>query len=272
MKGGEWTIRKLQVLEQYICAYQLALKNQSFRKVYIDLFCGTGTCLIHGGNSAVEVAGSVFRALATNPPFDEYHFVEKNAKNEKVVREAILRSELAHKAVEIHQGDANVLGPGLIRNLDKNDRVLVFIDPYGNEFAWESLCEISAHPHLDGLYLFPLEGIFRNAARRLDKVDSQKEISLDKVFPPWRELYEPVRTGDLFGHETVDRRQGNLADIAELVGTNLKKVFPMVSTPHYVYARKTPKFLLFFFMTSTSNSAQALARRIFTSAFKELTR
>lgn len=40
--GGEWTQKKLQVLEEYLERYNTALKNQPFRRIYIDAFAGTG--------------------------------------------------------------------------------------------------------------------------------------------------------------------------------------------------------------------------------------
>lgn len=40
--GGDWTEQKLGILERYLEAYLIALKNQNFYKIYIDAFAGTG--------------------------------------------------------------------------------------------------------------------------------------------------------------------------------------------------------------------------------------
>lgn len=40
--GGEWTTRKLEVLDRYLHSYTTVLKNTPFRKLYIDAFAGTG--------------------------------------------------------------------------------------------------------------------------------------------------------------------------------------------------------------------------------------
>ena len=40
--GGDWTERKLNILAGYLKAYNIALKNQPFIRVYIDAFAGTG--------------------------------------------------------------------------------------------------------------------------------------------------------------------------------------------------------------------------------------
>src|SRR5690348_13935074 len=40
--GGDWTSKKLAVVEKYLSAYLDALKNQPFKTAYIDAFAGTG--------------------------------------------------------------------------------------------------------------------------------------------------------------------------------------------------------------------------------------
>ena len=40
--GGAWTERKLSVVRRYLENYAQALKNQSFERIYIDAFAGTG--------------------------------------------------------------------------------------------------------------------------------------------------------------------------------------------------------------------------------------
>ena len=40
--GGPWTVEKLDALRAYLIAYAQALKNQPFRRYYIDAFAGTG--------------------------------------------------------------------------------------------------------------------------------------------------------------------------------------------------------------------------------------
>ena len=40
--GGDWTEQKLEVVQKYLGAYTTALKNQPFKKLYIDAFAGSG--------------------------------------------------------------------------------------------------------------------------------------------------------------------------------------------------------------------------------------
>ncbi len=40
--GGPWSLIKTDIVSEYLKAYTLALKNQSFQLVYIDAFAGSG--------------------------------------------------------------------------------------------------------------------------------------------------------------------------------------------------------------------------------------
>ena len=79
--GGPWTEEKLAILKKYLDAYTTALKNKSFRLIYIDAFAGTGeielTSVDEGKKEFIE--GSAKIAMDVDKkPFDEYIFVEKD--------------------------------------------------------------------------------------------------------------------------------------------------------------------------------------------------
>ena len=77
--GGPWTIRKVEVIEKYLRAYQIALsKFPTWRKVYLDPFAGTGSFIPKGESREYE--GSALRALKVEPQFDHYVFCEKDEK------------------------------------------------------------------------------------------------------------------------------------------------------------------------------------------------
>ena len=68
--GGSWTKQKLNVLEKYLNFYMTALKNQKFKKIYIDCFAGSGK--IEFADEAV-INGSATIALDIDNKFDEYY-------------------------------------------------------------------------------------------------------------------------------------------------------------------------------------------------------
>jgi len=73
--GGKWTTEKLNILSNYLSFYLTALKNQPFKKIYIDAFAGTGKIFV--GDSEEEIEGSVRLALNSEIKFDKYIFIEK---------------------------------------------------------------------------------------------------------------------------------------------------------------------------------------------------
>ena len=40
--GGEWTLQKLHIIEEYLKTYATVLKNQKVKKIYVDGFAGSG--------------------------------------------------------------------------------------------------------------------------------------------------------------------------------------------------------------------------------------
>lgn len=80
--GGRWTEEKLDGVARYLQAYTTALRNQPFRRMYIDAFAGTGYRASKRPGETVrglfplpkmtELAkGSARRALEVEPPASE---------------------------------------------------------------------------------------------------------------------------------------------------------------------------------------------------------
>lgn len=110
--GGRWTEEKLEILTRYLKAYTTALQSKPsperpFVKAYIDAFAGSGHILARKQRRAPAsllpeeddardehafLEGSAQRALAVEPRFDRYIFIEKKGRHraslERVRREA----------------------------------------------------------------------------------------------------------------------------------------------------------------------------------------
>src|SRR6266571_594450 len=124
--GGDWTAQKLDIIASYLEAYTTALKDkpskeQPFAKAYIDAFAGTGYVdqadergegLLFPDLAAPEsqklLEGSAVRALKTEPRFDRYIFIERNAA--RCVELESLKQKFPALApdIRINQGDANL--------------------------------------------------------------------------------------------------------------------------------------------------------------------
>src|ERR1044071_518054 len=113
--GGMHTEEKLQVLEKYLAAYQKVLKNTGLFTIFFDAFAGTGEIPLEQTGGLFQdveeaepfIEGSARRALAVNPPFNRYVFVEKSRR--KAAQLEGLRQDFPNLAtrIQIERADAN---------------------------------------------------------------------------------------------------------------------------------------------------------------------
>src|SRR5208283_4206817 len=132
---GYWTEIKLQILQEYANAYAQVLKNQRFIKhvAYIDGFAGAGEHI--SKQSGELIAGSPARALAIEPKFSHYHFVEMDEARAKR-----LTKMGEQQNATVYQGDCNeVLLKEIFPQCRYEDfrRALCLLDPYGLNPNWE---------------------------------------------------------------------------------------------------------------------------------------
>jgi len=132
---GYWTEIKLQILQDYAKEYAKILKSQRFIKhvAYIDGFAGAGAHVSKESGEIIE--GSPARALAIEPRFTHYHFVEM--REDRVER---LRKMDSDKSVTVYQGDCNdVLLKDVFPQCRYEDyrRALCLLDPYKLNPNWE---------------------------------------------------------------------------------------------------------------------------------------
>jgi three-Cys-motif partner protein len=258
--GGPWTEIKLGVLERYLSTYATALKKQHFKLLYIDAFAGSGEYTPAGVTDAKD--GSATIALQTDG-LHRYCFIEKDHSHFSQLLK--LRERFPTKSIELLQGDANAILPLLLAELDaRHWRGVLFLDPYGMGFAWETLKAIAATGLLDVWYLFPLSGVFRQAARSLDAVDQHKAAALDRCLgtSAWRDaFYCEARQLDLFGNAPGMERFAGVDAIERFVGTRLQEVFPAVAKPLRLPRTGAPFYSLFLAVSNPSPKARALALR-----------
>ena len=132
---GYWTEIKLQILQEYANAYAQVLKSQRYIKhvAYIDGFAGAGDHISKESGAVVE--GSPARALAIEPRFSHYHFVEMDK-----ARAERLRGMSSQKDVSGYQGDCNeVLLKKVFPQCRYEDyrRALCLLDPYALNPNWD---------------------------------------------------------------------------------------------------------------------------------------
>jgi three-Cys-motif partner protein len=261
--GGEHTQEKLEALGNYLPAYTTAL-GKRFKLHYVDAFAGTGECDITIQGKKVRVQGSASIALECTPPFHKMLFVEKSASRVRTLRKLVERRA---GDISIVQGDANIEVPGYLGTLGRSERAVVLLDPYGMTVDWATLQKIAATKLADVWYLFPLSGLYRQAAKDTRNIDASKEAALTRIMGPhdWRKaLYEPKPTLDLFGDDS-DVRTADPQRMAEWVKECLQTIFPGVHGAKILFQKRRdgqqgpPLYALFFLVSNPDTKALALA-------------
>jgi three-Cys-motif partner protein len=212
--GGGWTEVKLNAVADYLQFYTRALQAQPapdtpFETWYIDAFAGTGErtvgalALNHVDQTGdifekVRLQGSARRAIAVDPPFCHYVFIEKDAKRYSALQR--VRAEYPTFDIQCLHGDANTE----LRNVFSNgpwqqpgrsglQRGVVFLDPYGMSVRWETLRFLANTKRVDIWYLFPLHATLRQLSHDYGAIDQSKRNALLEIFgtADWeREFYK----------------------------------------------------------------------------------
>jgi three-Cys-motif partner protein len=269
--GGIWTRIKLEALEKYLFAFNTALSKQNFTRIYIDAFAGTGRCDITVDGEKTSIDGSARRALATDPPFHKFCFIELRPK--KLAALKTLETEYPDKSIEVIRDDANAALKALCEKYPWRDgRAVLFLDPFGMHVEWTTLQAIAKTGAIDVWYLFPYSGLYRQAAKDADAIDADKQESITRLLgtDEWRQVfYTPKRQASLFGGDDGDERDADHHQMLDFVSERLKGLFPAVTAPKILYQggdSKTPSgaplFALYFAASNPKPAAHGLAIKI----------
>jgi three-Cys-motif partner protein len=266
--GGSWTKEKLAALQKYLAEYTKIFKKnpaaQYFHTHYIDAFAGTGymqrpeiastSFFPEDSEGADEYAkGSAVRALEVEPPFDHYLFIERVPSRAEELQE--LKSTYPHRAplIDIKQGDAAVVLEEWCASVNwRENRAVLFLDPFGMEVGWPLLQLVAKTRGIDLWYLFPLFAVNRLLVREQEPPESWAR-RLTETFgtPQWRDKFYSVTEAYPLLHD-VDRTEritkvANVATITEFLIQRLNSIFVAVSKPLVLENSKNcPLYLLLF--------------------------
>ncbi len=152
----KWTALKLEYLDNYLQAYVRATKRA--REIhYIDPFAGCGDCVII--ESGHYVQGSPWRALNAVPQFSKYHFVEKRPALAAHLRKSII--DKGFNNANLYVGDCNQVIPSqILPKLPRDVPCFAFLDPYGLQLHWATICALASHRRgwkIELLILYPYD-------------------------------------------------------------------------------------------------------------------
>lgn len=270
--GGRWTEIKLDMLAAYLHAYAKVMKNQPYRRWYVDAFAGTGFRSISDSGGLLEkeattAAGSARLALDVEPPFDRYVLIERNRRRYDQLRLlAETRPDLAGR-MDFRCGDANEELIALAASLDRRrDRAVVLLDPFGMQVDWRTLEALAGTQIVDLWYLVPTGIALNRVLPREQRPFGlwQKRINRMLGDRQWESFYRMERVTDLFGAETEEAwRDASLGQIEAGVIERLKTLFPGVAKRGAIMrARRSALYLLVLCCANPSEKANKAALRI----------
>lgn len=263
--GGIWTEHKLTALRKYMAAYATILGKKKFRFAFIDAFAGSGERQSSPKRDTGQVAmfeeerafalGSAQIALECSPPFDKYFFVEKRKDFVAQLGELRDRYPALADRVEIKREEANTFLQGLTdpHKSWKENRALVFLDPYGMNVDWTTVAGLAATKAIDLWYLFPFGIGLNRLVTRSGKFQPGWEKRITRLLGVPRSVWEPAfyeeveveRT--LFDDATTVRQKVTLEAIAQFVVKRLESIFPKVAPPLWLRnSSGNPLYLLCF--------------------------
>lgn len=273
--GGNWTIKKLNTLRDYLIAYKKIFdanpKARHLRTHYIDAFAGEGDLVF--GYSTEETLfdiptnhpGSVKIALSIPSPFHKYHFIEKDKNRyEKLL---VISDEFPHlrDRISIQHGDCREELIKILESLDKRkDRAVVFLDPYGMQVEFDLLQKIAKTEVVDLWLLVPHAIGFMRQLTKSGEIISDLKAKLDRVFgeSTWYEkFYSELKIENLFGEEeTVINKKVNERDIAEYYNSRLNDIFVDVAPNPSVLKNNSnvPIFILCFASSNPKGAKTAI--------------
>jgi three-Cys-motif partner protein len=254
--GGTWTQEKLEILAAYLDTYTTALKNQSFTLWYVDAFAGSGAvaALDEQAERAFLARSPEIALNVTDKPFDRLLFVEKDPANAASLRARTTAG--GHEArVTIEEGDANIRLPAFCDSMGRQDRAVVFLDPFATQVNWMTVESVARTRKCDLWVLFPASAIRRLLPR---KGESRFGDALTRVFgdESWRELQQPSMQQPLglFDEDVEIETESGIEGIARAYMARLQGSFAGVA-PNPRVLRNSRNSPLYVFMFAAGNKA-----------------
>ena len=229
---GAWTEIKLEIVRKYASAYSKILSSRKLiqRHIYIDGYAGAGRHVSKA--SGAIIPGSPANALATDPPFSEYHFVD--LKSGRVAELKRLKSQHPDLDVKVYEGDCNqILREQVFTRCEYNDysRGLCLLDPYALNVDWQILETAGRKKTIEIFYNFMIMDANMNVLwEDADKIQPQQAARMDRVWgdSSWRTAAYRTQKGLFSDYE---EKRGNRA-VASAFQKRLKDAgFAYVADP-----------------------------------------
>jgi len=282
--GGDHTNKKLEIIERYLKAYTQALKNLEWcHTMYIDAFAGSGevpqkrkskvridlfTEKDSDEEEQIVFKGSAQRAMNLPSPFSSYKFIDKKQSNIQEL-ENRFRDHQHFNKCEFIQGDANQKLRDICEQTDwKKTRAVIFLDPFGNQAAWNTIVMLAETKAVDLWYLFPSgHGVFRQVSK-IGGIDPSHVDSINKIYgnTNWQRLFTKKEIShDLLGINEKIVRNVTPDSATTLMINQMKDIFAGGVLDQWVPLGRNGSYTnysLIFAWANPSKPACDLARRL----------
>ena len=259
---GYWSEIKLEIIQKYAGAYSKIMQSWPVirRHLYIDAFAGAGKHV--GKKTGKIISGSPTNALAVEPPFSEYHFIDLDGSRVGELRKlAGGRSD-----VKVHEGDCNkILLEDVFPLCEFADycRALCLLDPYAINVDWEVLRAAGDKGTVEVFYNFMIMDANMNVFwRNPDKVAGSQIARMDRTWGDhsWREIAYKKEAG-LFGD--IEEKADNKT-IVEAFRKRLIKVAGFKYVPEPMPMRNSKGAVIYYlFFASQNRTGGKIVNEIF---------
>lgn len=160
------------VLQRIATIFNNGMHNYWRQRFYVDFFTGPGICRVK--ESVAEVDGSAILAAKSGVKFTHYFLADQNAEFLSALGQRISGLDLPNTTnVQFYPGEADEVVYQVIGDLPHPRRSLglAVFDPWGWDFAFESLANTAEGRRLDLVVNFPIGFIKRNWEKELPQLD-----------------------------------------------------------------------------------------------------
>ena len=172
LEVAEHAKEKEFVLRRIVEIFNVGMQNRWDRRYYVDVFAGPGRCLIRG--TTTEIDGSPMLATKSKAKFTDYFLADSDPESLSALRERTSLLALPEEIdVQYYLNDADTAVRDILQDLPpaRQSLGLAVFDPWGWDFAFETIANLTANRRLDLVINFPIGYIKRNWDRELAQLD-----------------------------------------------------------------------------------------------------
>lgn len=257
---GNWSEVKLAILEEYAKPFSQILRARNLRPIYIDGFAGAGHHKAKGSDRIIE--GSPARALAVDPAFELFYFIDLDGK-----RVAQLKNIASGRSnVFISHGDCNrILTTEIFPKIryENFQRALCILDPYGLHLNWETVFMAGKSDVIEIFLNFPVMDMNMNVLKHNpDRVPQTQKERMTKFWgdESWMQAaYSPTR-----GLFEEMQEKNTIEPVVKAYQERLKKIAGFKYVPEPMPMRNSKGAIVYFlFFAAQKPVASDIVKFIF---------